>query len=36
MKYRRMIGQKCSWADALDFAEKRRASPLVKAGRSDG
>jgi NADPH-dependent 2,4-dienoyl-CoA reductase/sulfur reductase-like enzyme len=36
MKYRRMIGQKCSWSDALDFAAKRRASALVKAGSSDG
>jgi NADPH-dependent 2,4-dienoyl-CoA reductase/sulfur reductase-like enzyme len=24
MKYRRMIGQKCSWADALQFAQQRR------------
>lgn len=25
MKYRRMIARKCSWGDALEFAEKRRA-----------
>jgi hypothetical protein len=24
MKYRRMIGQRCSWADALQFAQQRR------------
>lgn len=34
MKYRRMIAQKTSWGDALEFAEKRRASALAKtAGR---
>jgi NADPH-dependent 2,4-dienoyl-CoA reductase/sulfur reductase-like enzyme len=31
MKYRRMIGQKCSWSDALDFAAKRRQAALAKA-----
>jgi NADPH-dependent 2,4-dienoyl-CoA reductase/sulfur reductase-like enzyme len=33
MKYRRMIAQKTAWGDALEFAEKRRASALAKAGR---
>jgi NADPH-dependent 2,4-dienoyl-CoA reductase/sulfur reductase-like enzyme len=36
MKYRRMIGQKCSWTDALEFAETRRASALAKAAGRDG
>lgn len=36
MKYRRMIGQTSSWDDALEFAEKRRASALAKAAASDG
>ena len=31
MKYRRMIGQRCSWSDALDFAAKRREAALAKA-----
>ncbi|UXA11464.1 FAD-dependent oxidoreductase [Mycobacterium sp. SMC-8] len=31
MKYRRMIGQQIAWTDALEFAEKRRASALAKA-----
>ena len=31
MKYRMMIAQKTSWGDALEFAEKRRASALAKA-----
>lgn len=31
MKYRRMIGQKASWAEALDFAERRRATAEAKA-----
>ncbi len=26
MKYRRMIGQTCSWADALQFAQQRRTA----------
>jgi NADPH-dependent 2,4-dienoyl-CoA reductase/sulfur reductase-like enzyme len=37
MKYRRLISQKCSWDEALQFAEKRRASALAKAAAvSDG
>lgn len=36
MKYRRMIGQKNSWDEALAFAEKRKASALAKAAASDG
>ncbi len=36
MKYRRMIGQKCSWADALDFAAKRREAALAKTAGRDG
>jgi NADPH-dependent 2,4-dienoyl-CoA reductase/sulfur reductase-like enzyme len=36
MKYRRMIGQKCSWADALDFAQKRRTAVLAMAAGRDG
>jgi len=36
MKYRRMIGQKCSWSDALDFAAKRREAALAKAAGHDG
>jgi len=35
MKYRRMIAQKTSWGDALEFAEKRRASALAKAAGRD-
>jgi NADPH-dependent 2,4-dienoyl-CoA reductase/sulfur reductase-like enzyme len=35
MKYRRMIAQKASWGDALEFAEKRRASALAKAAASN-
>lgn len=31
MKYRRMITQNCSWVDALEFAEKRRAAAEAKA-----
>jgi NADPH-dependent 2,4-dienoyl-CoA reductase/sulfur reductase-like enzyme len=31
MKYRRMIAQKTSWDDALEFAEKRRAGAEDKA-----
>lgn len=31
MKYRRMIGQKSSWTEAVDFAAKRREGALVKA-----
>ena len=35
MKYRRMIAQKACWGDALEFADKRRASALAKtAGRN--
>jgi NADPH-dependent 2,4-dienoyl-CoA reductase/sulfur reductase-like enzyme len=36
MKYRRMIAQKSSWGDALEFAEKRRASALATAAGRDG
>jgi NADPH-dependent 2,4-dienoyl-CoA reductase/sulfur reductase-like enzyme len=36
MKYRRMISQKSSWDEALEFAEKRKASALAKAAVSDG
>jgi NADPH-dependent 2,4-dienoyl-CoA reductase/sulfur reductase-like enzyme len=36
MKYRRMIGQKCSWVDALDFAAKRREAALAKTAGHDG
>jgi NADPH-dependent 2,4-dienoyl-CoA reductase/sulfur reductase-like enzyme len=36
MKYRRMIGQRASWDEALEFAEKRRASALAKAAASNG
>lgn len=32
MKYRRMIGQHCSWTDAMNFAQKRQASVLAKTG----
>ena len=35
MKYRRMIAQKASWGEALEFAEKRRASALAKAAGRD-
>jgi NADPH-dependent 2,4-dienoyl-CoA reductase/sulfur reductase-like enzyme len=35
MKYRRMIAQRSSWSEALEFAEKRRASALAKAPGSD-
>ncbi|MBI3213419.1 MAG: FAD-dependent oxidoreductase [Mycobacterium sp.] len=31
MKYRRMIAQKASWAQALEFAEKRKAAAQAKA-----
>lgn len=31
MKYRRMIAQKASWAQALEFAEKRKAAAEAKA-----
>lgn len=31
MKYRRMIAQKTSWDEALEFAEKRRATAEAKA-----
>jgi NADPH-dependent 2,4-dienoyl-CoA reductase/sulfur reductase-like enzyme len=36
MKYRRMISQKSSWDEALEFAEKRKASALAKAAANDG
>jgi NADPH-dependent 2,4-dienoyl-CoA reductase/sulfur reductase-like enzyme len=36
MKYRRMIAQKTSWDDAMEFAEKRKASVLAKAAASNG
>ena len=36
MKYRRMISQKCSWDEALEFAEKRRSAALAKAAAHDG
>ncbi|MDT5302355.1 MAG: hypothetical protein QOG79_5597, partial [Mycobacterium sp.] len=36
MKYRRMIAQKSSWGDGLEFAEKRRASALATTARRDG
>ncbi|MBB5166365.1 NAD(P)/FAD-dependent oxidoreductase [Mycobacterium sp. AZCC_0083] len=36
MKYRRMIAQKSSWGDALEFAEKRLASELATAAGHDG
>jgi NADPH-dependent 2,4-dienoyl-CoA reductase/sulfur reductase-like enzyme len=36
MKYRRMIAQKSSWGDALEFAEKRQASALATAAGRDG
>jgi NADPH-dependent 2,4-dienoyl-CoA reductase/sulfur reductase-like enzyme len=36
MKYRRMIAQKCSWADALEFAQNRRTAALAKAAGHDG
>src|SRR5882757_1977856 len=36
MKYRRMITQKCSWADALEFAQNRRTAALAKAAGHDG
>jgi NADPH-dependent 2,4-dienoyl-CoA reductase/sulfur reductase-like enzyme len=35
MKYRRMIAQKASWDDAVEFAEKRRISALAKAAGRD-
>jgi NADPH-dependent 2,4-dienoyl-CoA reductase/sulfur reductase-like enzyme len=35
MKYRRMIAQKASWTDALEFAEKRKASAQAKAAASN-
>jgi NADPH-dependent 2,4-dienoyl-CoA reductase/sulfur reductase-like enzyme len=35
MKYRRMIGQKISWGEALEFAEKRKASALANAAERD-
>lgn len=31
MKYRRLISQAASWAEALDFAEKRKAAAQAKA-----
>lgn len=31
MKYRRMIARKCSWGDALEFAERRRAVGAARA-----
>ena len=34
MKYRRMIAQKASWSEALEFAEKRRALAEAKAAAS--
>jgi NADPH-dependent 2,4-dienoyl-CoA reductase/sulfur reductase-like enzyme len=34
MKYRRMIAQKAAWSDALEFAERRKASALAKAAAS--
>lgn len=34
MKYRRMIAQECSWGDALEFAEKRRAASEAKAAEA--
>ena len=36
MKYRRMIGQQCSWNEALEFGDKRRAFAPAKAAASDG
>jgi len=36
MKYRRMIGQKCSWANALEFAQMRRMAAKANAARHDG
>jgi hypothetical protein len=36
MKYRRMIAQKSSWRDSLEFAEKRLASALAKTVGRDG
>lgn len=36
MKYRRMIAQKSSWADALEFAQKRRTAALVKVAGYGG
>jgi len=36
MKYRRMIAQKSSWSDALEFADGRRASTLAKAAAGGG
>ncbi len=34
MKYRRLISQRASWGDGLDFAEKRRSAALANAGGS--
>jgi NADPH-dependent 2,4-dienoyl-CoA reductase/sulfur reductase-like enzyme len=36
MKYRRMIAQKSSWGDALEFADRRLASALATAAGRDG
>jgi NADPH-dependent 2,4-dienoyl-CoA reductase/sulfur reductase-like enzyme len=36
MKYRRMIAQKSTWDDALEFAGKRRESALAKAAGRNG
>lgn len=35
MKYRRMIGQGISWDEALEFAEKRKATTPAKAAERD-
>jgi NADPH-dependent 2,4-dienoyl-CoA reductase/sulfur reductase-like enzyme len=34
MKYRRLISQRASWGDGLDFAEGRRSAALANAGGS--
>lgn len=36
MKYRRMIGQKATWDEAIEFAKERQASALAKAAASGG
>jgi NADPH-dependent 2,4-dienoyl-CoA reductase/sulfur reductase-like enzyme len=36
MKYRRMIAQKSSWGDALEFADRRLASALATAAGRGG
>ena len=35
MKYRRMIAQRTSWSEALEFAAKRRGAALAKAAATD-